>query len=90
MEAIDAGLLSIRQNAARGIVIVPGVEADLLMRRLYVMSVPDWPIDTGMLRRLGFYALVPTLSWFVGPVMREAVNNIFFAQIVRNVLQWVQ
>jgi hypothetical protein len=90
MDSISRGLFAIRQDAARGIDVVPGVEADLLARRLYVMSVPDWPIDTGMLRRLGFYALVPTLSWFVGPVMREVVNNIFLAQIVRNVLRWVQ
>lgn len=90
MDAINTGLFAIRRDAARGIDVVPGVEADLLARRLYVMSVPDWPIDTGMLRRLGFYALVPALSWLVGPIMREVVNNILFAQIVRNVLRWMQ
>ncbi len=90
MDAISKGLFAIRQEAARGSGVVPGTEADLHARRLYVMSVPDWPMDTGMLRRLGFYALVPTLSWFVGPLMRQMLNDVLFAQIFRNVLSWAQ
>jgi hypothetical protein len=90
MDVISKGLLAIRQDAARGSDIVPGVEADLLARRLYVMSVPDWPIDTGMLRRMGFYALVPTISWFAGPLFRQMLNDIVFAQFVRNVFGWTQ
>lgn len=89
MAAMDMRLHTIRQDEARGIDALPGVEADLYARRLYVMSVADWPIDTSMLRRLGFYALVPAMTWFVGPIMREVVNNIFFAQIGRSVLRWL-
>jgi hypothetical protein len=89
-DAINARLYAMRQDEARGVMAVAGTEGDLLARRAFVMSVPEWPIDTSTLRKLGIYALFPAISWFVGPLVREVVNNIFFAQIGRVVLKGLQ
>ena len=87
IDAINARLYAMRRDEARGILAVAGTEGDLLARRSFVMSVPEWPIDTSTLRKLGIYALFPAISWFVGPLVREVVNNIFLAQIWQIVLE---
>ena len=79
-----------RRDEARGIIAVAGTEGDLLARRAFVMSIPEWPIDTSTLRKLGIYALFPAISWFVGPLVREVVNDIFFTQLGRIVLTWLR
>lgn len=90
IDAINARLHAIRKDEARGVDAVAGVEADLYARRLYVTDVPELPVDTSTLQRLGFYALVPAISWFVGPLLREVVSNMFFAQIGSTILKWLQ
>jgi hypothetical protein len=86
-DAINTRLHAIRQNDARGIIAVAGAEGDLLARRSFVMSIPEWPIDTTTLRKLGFYALFPAMSWLLGPLLRQVVNDFFFAQVGRNVIR---
>ena len=42
----------------------------LLDMREHIERVPDWPVNTGVIGRLGFYLIIPPLTW-VGAAMIE-------------------
>ena len=67
---LAAAAEALEQGRAQG----AGRVADLVAYERRVEAVHEWPFDARMLRRLGFYLLIPLISWSGGALVERVID----------------
>lgn len=88
IETIHDQLAAIRAEESAGNPPVPGTEADLLARRAFVLSLPEWMLETGGFRKFAVFVLIPAGSWFVGPLLRKVLDSALIEGLARSAADW--
>ena len=48
----------------------------LLERRLYLLGIPEWPMDLRSVSKVGFYFVLPPLAWIAAALVENAVESV--------------